>query len=159
MARPLPRMRDQYRYFRPIDLRWNDVDRFGHVNNAIFFELFDTTVNAWLAENGIFQEDCDPMCVVVRHACDYFLEVKPSDKVEIALAIETIGTSSLTYLVALFRAGEDQPAAQGTYVHVAVDRTTRRPTPIGPEAIRICKSLVIATDEHVNVLNNRSVSN
>ena len=99
------------------------------------------------------------MCVVVRHACDYFLEVKPSDKVEIALAIETIGTSSLTYLVALFRAGEDQPAAQGTYVHVAVDRTTRRPTPIGPEAIRICKSLVIATDEHVNVLNNRSVSN
>ncbi|NDB68388.1 MAG: acyl-CoA thioesterase, partial [Methylocystaceae bacterium] len=46
MARPLPRMRDRYRYFRPIDLRWNDIDRFGHVNNAIFFELFDTTVNA-----------------------------------------------------------------------------------------------------------------
>ena len=99
MARPLPRMRDQYRFFRRIDLRWNDVDRFGHVNNAVFFELFDTTVNTWLAENRIFQEDCDPMCVVVRHACDYFLEVKPADKVEVALAIETIGTSSLTLLI------------------------------------------------------------
>lgn len=146
MARPLPHMRDQYQYFRSIDLRWNDFDRFGHVNNAIFFELFDTTVNAWLAENGIFQEESDPMCVVVRHACDYFSEVKPFDKVEVALAIETIGTSSLTYLAALFRVGEDQPAAQGTYVHVAVDRTTRRPTPIGPEAIRICENLTLATD-------------
>ncbi len=146
MARPLPRMRDRYRYFRPIDLRWNDVDRFGHVNNAIFFELFDTTVNVWLAEVGLFQKDYDPMCVVARHACDYFLEIKQSDKVEVALAIETIGTSSLTYLPALFRVGENQPAAQGTYVHVAVDRTTRRPTPIGSEAVRICEGLVVLTD-------------
>lgn len=146
MARPLPRMRDQYRYFRPIDLRWNDVDRFGHVNNAIFFELFDTTVNAWLAETGLFQKDCDPMCVVVRHACDYFSEVKPSDKIEIALAIEKMGVSSLSYIAAIFRVGENQSLAQGEYVHVAVDRTTRRPTPIGPEAMRICVDLVIKMD-------------
>ena len=143
MARPLPRMRNLYQYFRPIDLRWNDVDRFGHINNAIYFELFDTTVNAWLAENGLFQEDYDPMCVVVRHACDYFLEVKPSDKVEVALAIATIGTSSLTYLSALFRIGEDQPLAQGEYVHVAVDRKSRRPRPIGAEVMRVCESLMI----------------
>ena len=146
MARPLLRMRDRYRYFRPIDLRWNDVDRYGHVNNVIFFELFDTTVNAWLAETGLFQEDCDPMCVVVRQACDYFLEVKPSDKVEVALALEKIGASSFTYLSAVFRVGESQPMAQGKYVHVAVDRTTRRPTPIGPGAVRICENLVIAND-------------
>ena len=145
MARPLPRMRDRYRYFRPIDLRWNDIDRFGHVNNAIFFELFDTTVNTWLAEKGLFQEDRDPMCVVVRHACDFFLEVKPSDKVEVALVIEKIGVSSLTYRSAVFRVGESEPLAQGKYVHVAVDRSTRRPIPIGPEAIRICENLVIET--------------
>jgi acyl-CoA thioester hydrolase len=138
-------MRDRYRYFRPIDLRWNDFDRFGHVNNAIFFELFDTTVNAWLAETGLFQEYGDPMCVVVRHACDYFLEVKPSDKVEVALVIEKIGVSSLTYRSAVFRVGESEPLAQGKYVHVAVDRSTRRPIPIGPEAIRICENLVIET--------------
>ena len=146
MARPLPRMRDQYRYFRSIDLRWNDVDRYGHVNNAIFFELFDTAVNVWLAEVGLFQRDHDPMCVIARHACDYFLEIKQSDKVEIALAVDSIGTSSLTYLTALFRAGDDKPAAQGVYVHVAVDRKTRRPTPIGPEAIRIFDKLMLATN-------------
>jgi acyl-CoA thioester hydrolase len=139
-------MRDQYGYFRPIDLRWNDVDRYGHVNNAIFFELFDTTVNAWLADAGLFQKDTDPMCVVARHACDYFMEIKLSDKVEVALAIETIGNSSLTYVSALFRMGENQPAAQGHYIHVAVDRITRRPRPIGPEAIKICETLVIATE-------------
>lgn len=147
MARPLPHMRNQYRYFRPIDLRWNDVDRFGHVNNAVFFELFDTTVNLWLADVGLFQNDHDPMCVVARHACDYFFEIKQSDNVEVALAIEAIGRSSLTYLPALFRVGEDRPAAQGTYVHVAVDRVARRPTPIGPEAIKICETLIITTDE------------
>ena len=146
MTRPLPRMRGQYRYSRPIELRWNDFDRFGHVNNAIFFELFDTTVNNWLAEVGLFQEDCGPMWVVVQHACDYFLEVKPSDKVEVALAIEKIGLSSLTYLSAVFRVGDSEPMAQGKYVHVAVDRTTRRPTPIGSEAIKICESLLISTD-------------
>jgi acyl-CoA thioester hydrolase len=146
MTRPTPRMRDQYRYFRPIDLRWNDVDRFGHINNAVFFELFDTTVNLWLADKNLFQEDHDPMCVVARHACDYFFEIKQSDKVEVALAIETIGTSSLTYLSALFRVGENHPAAQGSYVHVAVDRTTRRPTPIGPNAFRICETLLLVTN-------------
>jgi acyl-CoA thioester hydrolase len=146
MARPIPRPRDQYRYFRAIDLRWNDIDRYGHVNNAIFFELFDTTVNAWLAEVGLFQDDLDPMCVVARHACDYFSEIKLSDKVEVALAIEKLGTSSLNYIVALFRIGDDQPAAQGQYVHVAVDRTTRRPSPIGAEAVKICQTLVIAKD-------------
>lgn len=146
MARPLPRMRDRYRYFRQIDLRWNDVDRYGHVNNAIFFELFDTTVNAWLAEAGLFQDDRDPMCVVVQHACDYFMEVKPSDKIEVALAIEKIGASSLTYISALFRVGEEQPTAQGTYVHVAVDRTTRRPTPIGAKTMTVCERLMIATE-------------
>lgn len=146
MVRPLPRMRDQYRYFRSIDLRWNDVDRFGHVNNAIYFELFDTTVNAWLAETGLFQEDHDPMCVVVRHACDYFLEIKHSDKIEIALAIDKIGASSLTYLCAIFRVGDRQPLAQGEYVHVALDRKSRRPTPIRPEAIRICEELLISAD-------------
>ena len=146
MTRPLPRLRDHYRYFRPIDLRWNDVDRFGHVNNAVFFELFDTAVNLWLAEVGLFQNEKDPMCVVARHACDYFFEIKQSDKIEIALAIEKIGTSSLTYLPALFRAGDDHPAAQGSCVHVAVDRKTRRPTPIGSEAIKICENLVIAVN-------------
>ena len=147
MIRPLPLFRNRYRYFRPIELRWNDFDRFGHVNNAIFFELFDTAVNNWLTEVGLFQRDFDPMCVVARHACDYFLEIKQSDKVEVALAIETIGTSSLTYLPALFQIGEDRPAAQGTYVHVAVDRTTRRPTPVGPEAIKICENLLIKKNE------------
>lgn len=146
MARPIPRKRDQYRHFRPIDLRWNDIDRYGHVNNAIFFELFDTTVNAWLFEVGLFQKESDPMCVVARHACDYFSEIKLSDKVEIALAIEKLGTSSLSYLIALFRIGDDHPAAQGQYVHVAVDRITRRPCPIGSDTKRICEKLMIAVE-------------
>lgn len=145
MARPVPRMRDRYRYFHPVDLRWNDVDRYGHVNNAVFFELFDTTVNAWLFEAGLFQNESDPICVVARQACDYFMEIKLSDKVEVGLAIETIGTSSLTYVPALFRIGESQAVAQGQYIHVAVDRITRRPRPIGQDARKICESLLIAT--------------
>lgn len=146
MARPLPILRERYRHFRSIDLRWNDVDRFGHVNNAVFFELFDTAVNLWLADVGLFQKDHEPICVVARHACDYFFEIKQSDKVEIALAIETIGSSSLTYRPALFRIGDAQPAAQGSFIHVAIDRKTRRPTPIGPEAIRICETIIIAAN-------------
>ncbi len=145
MSRPIPRMRDRYRYFRSIDLRWNDVDRYGHINNAIFFELFDTTVNAWLVENGLFQDDADPMCVVARQACDYFMEIKLAEKVEVGLAVEAIGTSSISYIPALFRVGENQPAAQGQYIHVAVDRVTRRPRPIGSEVIKIFENLVIAT--------------
>jgi len=72
MTRPLPRLRDHYRYFHPIDLRWNDIDRFGHVNNTVFFELFDTAVNLWLAEIGLFQTEKNPMCVVTTRLQLFF---------------------------------------------------------------------------------------
>jgi acyl-CoA thioester hydrolase len=108
---------------------------FGHLNNAVYYELFDTAINAWIGTRcGI-----DPMAapwlgVVAESSCRYFAELKfPADLV-VGLAVTRLGTSSVTYRTGLWADGQP-PAAVGSWVHVFVDRETRRPTPI-PDEIR-----------------------
>jgi len=147
VTRVSPRHRAQFPVFRSIDLRWNDIDIYGHVNNAIFFELFDTAVNGWLAEQNLFQKPNEPICLVARHACDYFSEVKWQDQCEIGLALDKIGRSSLVYAPALFIKGRDHAAAQGEFVHVAVDRIKRHPVPIDEAAKAKLQTLMWLTNE------------
>ena len=128
MTRPVAALRSAYSEFIPLSLRWNDVDKYGHVNNAVHFQLFDTAVNTWLMKNGLFQSEAGPICLVVRQACDFFNEIQMNDHVEIGIGIKQIGTSSIVYAPALFTNDHISAAAQGDYIHVAIDRVTRRPT-------------------------------
>jgi acyl-CoA thioester hydrolase len=119
----------------PVPTRWTDNDMFGHLNNAVYYELFDTAINAYINTNcGIDPLAVPWLCVVAESGCRYFAELKFPDPLVVGLAVTRLGNSSVTYRLAIFQ--PDGPiAAVGRWVHVYVDRGGRRPLPI-PDAIR-----------------------
>ena len=141
-ARPT---RDQFSVFRPVPTRWADNDVYGHVNNAAYYGFFDTTVNAWLIEQGLLDTAAsDAIGLVIETGCRYHAALSFPETIEVALRVETLGNSSVRYVLALFADGQDQAAADGWFVHVYVDRQSRRPVPI-PGSIRTAlQTLIVA---------------
>lgn len=133
-TRPEPPVRAAYRAFRPITTRWADNDVYGHVNNVEYYAFFDTVVNGHLIERGVLDIHEGPVIgLVVETACRYFAPIAFPEPVEAGLRVDRLGRSSVTYGVAIFRAGEARAAAAGHFVHVYVDRATRRPVALpGP---------------------------
>lgn len=130
------RARNAYPRFRPIPTRWADNDIYGHVNNAAYYGFFDTAVNCFLIEEaGLDIHGGSVIGLVVETGCNYFAALAYPETVEAGVRVARIGNSSVTYQIGLFRDGEDEPAAQGHFVHVYVDRDTRRPVSL-PEAMR-----------------------
>lgn len=113
-----------------------DNDQYGHMNNATYFEYIDTAVNGWLMqETGVDIRDLPAIGIVASTGCDYFAELGFPDTIEIGLATSRIGTSSITYRLGIFRAGDPALRALAHFVHVYVDAETRRPVPI-PDVVR-----------------------
>jgi acyl-CoA thioester hydrolase len=113
-----------------------DNDVYGHVNNVVYYSYFDTAVNAFLVENGFLDLQASPAIgIVVETGCTYFEVISFPEPVEAGLAVTRLGRSSVRYAVAIFKAGEPLAVAQGHFVHVYVDRGTRRPVPI-PSPLR-----------------------
>lgn len=128
--------RDAYRWWQTIATRWSDNDAYGHVNNAVYYHWFDTAVNGWLIEAGLLDVAAgDPIGLVVDTRCRYARSVTYPEPVEIGLALERLGTSSVTYRLGAFVAGRADAAAEASFTHVYVDRATRRPVPL-PETWR-----------------------
>ena len=134
MTRPAPRGREAYRWFLTIASRWADNDAYGHINNTVYYEWFDTTVNRWLVEAGLLDiEHGDPIGLVVETGCAYFAPLSFPGEIEVGIAVDRLGTSSVTYRIGVFGASEMQPSAQGHFTHVYVGREDRRPTPLPEE--------------------------
>ena len=130
-AKPQPKSRGAFRYFASFDTRWRDNDRYGHLNNVIYYELFDSAINQLLIDQGILDfESGDHVFLVASSGCHYFSELAYPDKLEVGLAITRLGSSSVTYDLGLFRKGADHTAAIGFFVHVHVIRDGFRPVPI-----------------------------
>lgn len=130
MSRPLPPERGDFAHWQRITLRWSDNDAYGHVNNTIYYQWFDSAVNAMLVEKGLLDiAGGDPICLVVGTACDYFAPLSFPGEIEVGLAVAELGRSSVRYRLGVFAAGSGQAAAAGTFVHVAVSRDERRPVP------------------------------
>jgi acyl-CoA thioester hydrolase len=111
--------------------RWADNDAYGHVNNIIYYEWFDSAVNAWMIEQGMLDiANGDPIGLVVETRCSYFAPLAFPQVVEVGLAVANLGRSSIRYRIGIFGDGEDSAAAQGEFVHVVVDRANRKPVEI-----------------------------
>jgi acyl-CoA thioester hydrolase len=113
-----------------------DNDAFGHVNNVLYYSFFDTTVTGWLVERGLIGFADGPMWMVAETGCRFLAEVAFPDTVSVGLRLARLGSSSVRYELAVFRGAADLASAEGHFVHVHVDRATRRPIRI-PDAIRI----------------------
>ena len=123
-----------YRHFLPIATRWMDNDAYGHVNNVVYYAYFDTVVNAYLIAAGVLDIANSPVIgLVVETGCKYLSAVAFPDEIDAGLRVAKLGNSSVRYEIALFRRGNDVAVAQGYFVHVYVERTSRRPVPLpGP---------------------------
>ena len=128
MPKPVPLPRDAYRFSHRITTRWADNDVYGHVNNALYYSFFDTTITAFLVGSGVIVDPArEPMFFVVASDCAYFRGFSFPEEIESGLVVAEIGRSSVTWRIGLFGAGETEPRAQGRFVHVCVDAETRRP--------------------------------
>ncbi len=136
MSRPEPDRLADYRHSRAITTRWMDNDAYGHVNNVVYYSYFDTVVNTYLIEQGVLDIEKSPVIgLVVETGCRYFAPLTYPQTVTAALRVAHLGRSSVKYEIALFAPGEERAAAQGHFVHVYVDRATRRPAEL-PAALR-----------------------
>jgi acyl-CoA thioester hydrolase len=132
--RPSPSSRDDYRVFRTIPTRWMDNDVYGHMNNVVHYSLFDTAVNGWLVDAGLLDIlTGQRIGLVVETGCRYHGEMGFPDVVTAGIRVGRVGSSSVRYEVGLFRNEERTASAEGFFVHVYVDRHTRRPAAIAEE--------------------------
>lgn len=128
--------RSEYRHFHAIGTRWMDNDVYGHVNNVVYYSWFDTVVNEFLVTNGVLDIEHSPVIgLVVETQCNYFASVAFPDRIAAGLRVARLGNSSVRYEVGIFHEGEETAAAQGHFVHVYVDRASRRPVPL-PDRMR-----------------------
>lgn len=125
--------RSDFPVLRPIPTRWMDNDTYGHVNNVVYYSWFDTAVNAQLIEMGLLDiHRGRTIGLVVETGCRYHRSVAFPETVEAGVRIGRLGNSSIRWEVGLFTAGHDSPAADGYFVHVYVDRDSRRPALLPP---------------------------
>jgi len=147
-SRPQPDGRDAYRHFAPMATRWMDNDAYGHLNNVVYYSLFDTAVNRYLIEAGALDvQGGEVIGLVVETHCNYFASIEFPQMVEAGIRVAHVGSSSVRYEIGIFAAGAPLAAARGHFVHVYVDRATRRPASLPPALVRALKELIV---EHNN---------
>jgi acyl-CoA thioester hydrolase len=144
MDKAAPDLRNAYRHFHVIPTRWMDNDVYGHVNNVVYYSYFDTVVNQYLIEQHVLDiEKSTVIGLVVETQCRYFASITFPDVVHAGLRVAKLGNSSVRYEIGLFRNNEPEAAAQGHFVHVYVDRATRKSTPLPPAMRSALEKLIV----------------
>jgi acyl-CoA thioester hydrolase len=119
-----------------VTTRWSDNDMYGHLNNAVYYELFDSAINGWLITGaGVDVLTLPEVGVVAESGCRFLRELEYPRPLEVGVRVERLGRSSITYVLGLFDVESSEPAAVGHWVHVYIDRSARTSVPI-PAAVR-----------------------
>ena len=142
------RVRADYPHRLPILTRWKDNDAYGHVNNVEYYSYFDTVINAWLIrEGGLDIKAGEVIGLCAESHCTFHAALAFPETVEAGLGVSRLGQRSVAYTIGLFSEHAETPAAEGSFVHVFVDRRSRRPVEM-PEPIRAClERLRVGGDE------------
>ena len=138
MTEPDPRTlrREDFHAVEPVPTRWSDNDMFGHLNNAVYLELFDSVLNGWMQrETGIDENVAPTLGVVAETSCRYYREVSFPVTVDVGVRARRLGRTSVVFEFGVFLPDEEEIAAHGLWAQVYVDRESRRPVPI-PDAVR-----------------------
>ena len=134
-AQALPR--SAFHAFKRITTRWGDNDVYGHVNNVVYYQWFDTAVNAHLIEHGALDIHAgQTIGLVVETHCNYFSPLAFPQTVQVGLRVARIGSSSVRYELGVFAQGQALSAAHGHFIHVYVDKLSRRPVSQLPEVLK-----------------------
>ena len=136
--------RTGYGYVQRISTRWMDNDVYGHVNNVVYYSYFDTVINSWLIQHaGLDIHAGAQIGLCAESHCKFLAPIEFPQVVEAGLRVEKLGRSSVRYGIGLFVEGQSVPAAEGWFVHVFVDRATRRAVPIDDAMHRALETLLL----------------
>ena len=131
MSRPSPLARAAFVHFSSITTRWMDNDIYGHINNVQYYSFFDTVVNGYLVAKGALDPAAGKVIgLVVETHCNFFSSAAYPDTIHVGLRVTRLGSTSVRYEIGIFRNDEPRASAQGHFVHVYVDRASRRPVPL-----------------------------
>lgn len=145
--KPTPEHRRAYVHYAPITTRWMDNDMYGHVNNVVYYSYFDTIVNSYLIGQKVLDVQAGATIgLVIETQCNYFSPLSFPEPVVAGLRVARLGTSSVRYEVGLFRGDEPTAAAQGHFVHVYVNRETRRPVELPADLRRALEPLLVRNE-------------
>ena len=144
MERPQPLPRSAYARFSTISTRWMDNDIYGHVNNVVYYSYFDTAVNEYLIQAGVLDiHGGDVIGLVIETHCNFFASLAFPRPVQAGIRVAHIGKSSVRYEIGLYDDNEPLTAASGHFVHVYVDRETRRPVPLPEPLVKALQALQV----------------
>ncbi|OBZ66402.1 hypothetical protein A0H81_13696 [Grifola frondosa] len=144
------RRRSDYVYFLSYRTRWTDNDQYSHINNSIYYHLFDSVVNTYLIAHCRLSPATSPLIgLVVSSFCHFFSPLSFPAVLDLGLRVHKLGTSSVTYEVAVFEEGSDTPSAVGGYTHVFVDSKDRKSTPIATDIRAGLEKLILPPISHV----------
>ncbi|KAG2159234.1 HotDog domain-containing protein [Suillus bovinus] len=138
--------RSDYIFFLSYRTRWIDNDQYSHINNSVYYHLFDSVVNTFLIQRCGLTSDSAQIGLVVSSHCQFFSPLSFPQVLDLGLRVLKLGSSSVTYEVAVFEEGKDVPAAVGGYTHVFVERGSRKSTPMS-ELLREGLSGLLSTNE------------
>lgn len=136
--------REDYRFALPIPVRWADCDAYGHVNNAIYYAMMDQVVTVYIVQTGVIAMHTSPSIgLCVASACDFHQSLEFPEIVDARMRVGRLGSKSVRYEIGLFKEGIEEPAATGHFVHVYVDRETRKPVTLTDSQCEALRPLVI----------------
>jgi len=139
-----PPTRSDFVAFEEIHSRWMDNDAYGHINNVVYYSFFDTAVNRYLIERDALNIlKSDVIGFVIETQCKYFSPIAYPDMIHVGLKVTHLGNSSAKYEVAIFKNDDDIASAAGSFVHVYVNRSTNKPTPIPQNVREILTGLIL----------------
>ncbi|WP_106297442.1 acyl-CoA thioesterase [Knoellia remsis] len=132
--------REDFPEVQRVSTRWADNDMYGHLNNAVYYELFDSVLNAWLIrETGIDETSTPTLGVVAESSCRFYSELAYPHPIDVGVRVERIGTKSVTFAFGLFADGSDDIAAHGLWAQVYIDRAGRHTVPIPDDVRAVCE--------------------
>lgn len=138
--------RNSYYWFSPITTRWMDNDVYGHVNNVIYYSYFDTVANNYLMEKGVLDiKESAEIGYCVHSQCHYKSSIAYPDKIEGGFRVNRLGNSSVEYGIAIFKQGEDQACAYGSFTHVFVRRSDEKPSAIAGDLRNVLEQALVAS--------------
>ena len=137
-----PPSREAFARFVALATRWSDNDAYGHLNNVVYYALFDSAVNAILIEAGLLDPASSPIIgLVVESRCRFYASLTYPEPAEVGVTVERLGRTSVSYRLAVFKEGAATAVAAGGYTHVYVERATNRPVPIPDGHRRLMEGL------------------
>lgn len=129
----------KYNHSIPLQIRFNDVDKFGHVNNAVYLNFYDTAKTNYISTvcpNVDWEKDA---IIVVYIEITFKAQIYSTDNIAVETAVTGIGNKSFDLSQRVIDTGTNEVKCTCRSTMVTYDLTARKTVPLKDEWIKaIC---------------------